>query len=271
MHNIVPSLAGWLLTPFYDTIKHMLSVGLFIICFLAGLVNSVAGGGILVVFPALLAVGLPPITANATSNLISWPGALSSAYGYRKQLRKLPRKYILLLLPCVFGAAFGAYLLAHTDAGDFTKLIPWLVLGAVLLFIAQPFLHRHFEKNLAQHRNAPLLIIGLALIPMAIYGGYFGAGLGFIMLAFLSFTRLKNIHQINGLKNLAAAAITLVCTIYFSHVGLLDWEFAPAMILGSLLGGYCGARWAQKLNPRLIHGLIVLLGLVVAGALFIKL
>lgn len=247
----------------------MLSIGLFIICFLAGMVNSVAGGGILVVFPALLAAGMPPVTANATSHLISWPGALSSAFGYRKHLKKLPRKYALLLLPCVVGAAIGAYLLAHTDNSEFAKMVPWLVLVAVSLFIVQPFLHKRFEKNLAVHRTAPLVLVGVALLPMAIYGGYFGAGLGFIMLAFLSFTRLKNVHQINGLKNITTAAITLVCTIYFTAVGLIDWQYAPVMIAGSLIGGYVGARWALRVNPRLLHGLIIILGLSVAGVLFI--
>lgn len=248
----------------------MLSIGLFIVCFLAGLLNSVAGGGIMIVFPALLAAGLPPVTANATSNLISWPSSISSAYGYRKHLKKLPRKYALLLIPCFGGSAFGAYLLAHTNNEEFMRVVPWLVLAAVILFIIQPFLHHKFERNLSVHRNAPLVLVGIALIPMAIYGGYFGAGFGFIMLAFLSFTRLKNIHQINGLKNLASACITLVCTVYFTHKGMIDWHYAPVMIVGSLLGGYFGAKWAQKINPRIIHSFIILIGLVVSGLLFLR-
>ena len=248
----------------------MLSLGLFAACLLAGLVNSVAGGGIMVVFPALLAIGFTPITANATSNLISWPGALSSAYGYRQHLRKLPAKYLLLLVPCFVGAVIGAFLLEKTDNQQFAQLIPYLVLGAVLLFIFQPFLHYHLEANFQAHRNAPLLVIGLALLPMAIYGGYFGAGFGFMMLAFLSFTRITNIFQINGLKNLASATITLVCTIYFGATGLINWHYGPVMIGGSLLGGYFGARWSQKVNPRLVHGFIVVLGLCVAAYLFLK-
>jgi hypothetical protein len=248
----------------------MLSLGLFIACVLAGMVNSVAGGGIFVVFPALLAAGLPPITANTTSNLVSWPGALSSAYGYRAHLRKLPRKYLLLLIPCLIGAVIGAVLLAQTDSSEFTKAVPWLVLLAVMLFIFQPFLHRHLERNLATHRNAPLIAIGLALLPMSIYGGYFGAGFGFLMLAFLGFTRITNLHQINGLKNLASATITIVCTIYFGLRGMIDWEFAPVMIVGSLIGGLVGAHFAQKIHEVVIHYFIIILGLVVAAALFLK-
>lgn len=248
----------------------MLSFGLFIACVLAGMVNSVAGGGILVVFPALLAVGLPPLTSNTTSNIVAWPGALSSAYGYRAHLRKLPAKYLLLLVPCFVGSITGAVLLTHTDRTQFSQLIPYLVLTAVLLFIFQPFLHRHLARNLRAHRNAPLVVIGLALLPMSIYGGYFGAGFGFLMLAFLSFTRINDLHQINGLKNLASATIGLVCTIYFGLHGLIDWQFAPVMIAGSLIGGYSGARWAQRVNPAIVHTLVISLGLGVAGFLFYK-
>jgi uncharacterized membrane protein YfcA len=248
----------------------MLSLGLFIACLLAGLVNSVAGGGIMVVFPALLAAGMPPITANATSNLISWPGALSSAYAYRAHLRKLPAKYLLLLIPCIFGALTGAILLEQTDSTEFAQAVPWLVLAAVCLFILQPFLHRHLAKNLQEHRKAPLFVIGLALLPMSVYGGYFGAGFGFLMLAFLGFTRITSMHQINGLKNLASASITLVCTIYFGVTGLIDWTYAPVMIAGSLIGGYVGAHWAQRVNQVFVHNFIVVLGLFVAAVLFIQ-
>lgn len=248
----------------------MLSIGLFAACLLAGMVNSVAGGGIMVVFPALLAAGFPPIVANATSNLISWPGALSSAFGYRAHLRKLPRKYLLLLLPCLGGAVVGSYLLTRTDSDQFNEMVPYLVLMAVLLFIFQPFLHRHLARNLQTHRNAPLIAVGLALVPMAIYGGYFGAGFGFLMLAFLSFTRITDIHQINGLKNLASATITIVCTIYFTHSGLINWSYAPVMIVGSLVGGYIGARWAQRVKPALVHSFIIILGVSVTVVLFAK-
>lgn len=248
----------------------MLSVGLFFACMVAGLVNSVAGGGIMVIFPALLAIGLPPITANASSNLISWPGALSSAYGYRKQLRKLPAKYLLLLLPCALGAITGAILLERGGSDQFTRMVPWLVFGAVLLFMAQPFLHQRFVQNLRTHRNAPLVVTGAALLTMSIYGGYFGAGFGFIMLAFLGFTRITSMHQVIGIKNVVSATITITCTVYFGLTGLINWHYAPVMIAGSLLGGFVGSHYAQKLNPAFIHVFIIVLGLVVSTLLFLK-
>lgn len=246
----------------------MVTLGILFACFLAGMVNAVAGGGILVVFPALLAAGFSPITANATSNLISWPGALSAAYAYRAHIRKLPSKYLLLLIPCLVGAIIGAALLLRTDSSEFTRIVPWLVLTAVVLFALQPFLHRHFERNLRTHRNAPLVIIGIALLPMAIYGGYFGAGFGFVMLAFLGFTRLTSFYQINGLKNLASATITLVCTVYFGFAGLIDWDYGLTMIAGSLLGGYVGARMAQRINPAIVHAFVIIVGLTVSAFLF---
>ena len=248
----------------------MLSIALFCVCMFAGMVNSVAGGGIMIVFPALMAVGLPPLTANTTSNLISWPSALSSAFGYRAYLRKLPAKYLLLLVPCIAGAFTGAALLARTDRHEFARIVPYLVLLAVLLFIFQPLLHRHFVRNLRAHHNAPLIVVGLALLPMSIYGGYFGAGFGFLMLAFLGFTRISSIHQINGLKNIASGTVTLVCTIYFTHAGLIDWDYAPAMISGSLLGGYLGAHGAQRVNPAWVHSFVVALGLCVSLILFVR-
>ncbi len=237
--------------------------------FIAGIINSFAGGGIILLFPALLAAGLPPIAANATSNLSSWPGALSSAYGYRHYLNRLPRKYLLLLVPCFIGALVGSWLLTNTASPQFERLVPWLVLAAVLLFMFQPLLHSHLAGNLQHHRNAPLIVIGLALLPMAVYGGYFGAGFGFIMLAFLGFTRLTALHLINGLKNLAGPTISLVCTVYFGLAGLIDWRYGVVLMLGSLAGGYVGSRIAQRLNPAWVHLAIVVLGLIVAGVLFI--
>ncbi len=247
----------------------MLETSLFFAAFLAGIVNSIAGGGMLLVFPALLASGLPPIVANATTNLAAWPGSLMSAWNYRKYLLKLPAKYMLLLIPCVFGALAGAVLLSNTGSDDFERYIPWLVLAAVLLFTFQPLLHWHVAINLRLHKNAPLVILGLALIPMAVYGGYFGAGFGFLMLAFLGFTRLHDLHQINGLKNLASASITIICTAYLGSSGLIAWNVAPALILGSILGGYVGSHIAQKLNPSHVHLGIVLIGFLFVSVLFI--
>jgi uncharacterized membrane protein YfcA len=243
---------------------------LFFVGILVGVMNAIAGGGMLIGFPVMLAVGLPPLIANATSNIVVLPGNISAAYGYRKLLRKVPRQYLLLLLPAIVGAAIGATILRHTSSNSFEHLIPGLILFAVVLFTFQPLLynllhnHLHGPKRL---RNSlqPILIVGLALIPLAIYGGYFGAGFGFIMLAFLGFTKLRtHIHQMNALKNIITvfiAATSLAC-LYSSH--LIDWRHGLAMGGGNLIGGYYGAIGAQKVSSHVLRIIVIIIGISTA-------
>src|SRR4051812_27757572 len=138
---------------------------------IVGAMNAIAGGGTLVGFPVLLAIGLPALTANATSHLVVLPGALSSVYSYRRQIRKLPGRYLLLTIPCALGATLGALILRHTSAHTFQKLVPGLVLFAVLLFAFQPLLHFHLRQHLRTKNKSlqPLILICLAMLPIAIY------------------------------------------------------------------------------------------------------
>ena len=178
----------------------MIEILLFLVGIVVGAMNAVAGGGILLGFPVMIGLGVTPIVANATSHIIVLPGLITSAYGYRKYLRKVPRSYALLLIPCSVGAVIGAWLLRHTSSSRFEEIAPALVIFAVILFAIQPFLHFHLHKHLhSKTRSAMTLIfISLALLPVAIYGGYFGAGLGFILLAFLGFTKIHDVHQMNA-------------------------------------------------------------------------
>src|SRR5580704_7628531 len=164
---------------------------LFLVGIIVGSMNAIAGGGMLLGFPVLLAAGLSPLVANITGNIVILPGQLTSAFGYRRFLRKLPPRYLILLLPCLIGGTIGALVLRHTSATRFQELVPGLILFAVLLFTFQPLLHLHLRRHISQRsRNIRrLLLIATALLPTAIYGGYFGAGFGFLMLAFLSFAR----------------------------------------------------------------------------------
>lgn len=248
-----------------------------IILFLAGLVvggmNAIAGGGMLIGFPIMLALGIPPLIANATTNIIVLPGNLSAAFAYRKYLRKVPREYLLLLLPVVFGAAIGATKLRHTSPGSFEQLVPWLIFFAVVLFIYQPLLHlqihRHLHGSKQQRQSLqPLLFAGLAIIPVAMYGGFFGAGFGFIMLAFLGFTRLHDhLHRINALKNLMTVCIattSLLC-LFGSH--LIDWRHGLVMAGGNLIGGYAAAVGAQKVSSHAIRIAVIIIGLSSAAYL----
>jgi uncharacterized membrane protein YfcA len=242
----------------------MIDFGLFVVGIVVGGMNAIAGGGMLIGFPILLAVGLPALVANATAAIITLPGQISSAYGYRKFLRKVPKSYLWLLVPCAAGAFMGATLLRNTSSKRFAELVPALILLAVVLFALQPFiklqLHRHLHGKVKNLR--PLLIIGISLFPLSIYGGYFGAGFGFVMLALLSFTKLHDLHQINGMKNLGAVAIagTSVVTLYTS--GLIDWHHGLVMAVGSLLGGYYGSRAAQKVSSHALRIVVIVIGIV---------
>ena len=248
-------------------------IALFGAGLIAGLVNSVAGGGALIMYPLLFSLGLPPVMTNATIAASIWPGALSSAYGYRKSLKKLPKYYFLLLIPCIFGSIIGASILRRTPDRNFELVVPWLVLMAVILLSLQPAIHNKLKKKQKKSkRNSPLslVLISIAIFGVAIYGGYFGAGFGIIMLALLGFTRLTDIHQMNGLKNLAGVSISLVATIYFIHYRLIDWHYIPPMVIGTVIGGYVGSTYSHKLPTYLIRKIIIISGLAIAVYLFIK-
>lgn len=245
---------------------------LFLVGILVGGTNAIAGGGILLGFPVLLAAGLPPLTANITSNIVVLPSSLGSVYGYRKYLRKVHRRYLVLLIPCLVGAAIGALILRNTSSTDFQRLVPALVLFAVVLFAFQPFLHLHLHRHIRGKRKAikPLLIISLALLPVAIYGGYFGAGFGFIMLAFLGFTRLHEIHQMQAIKNLGGAAVSVMSIICLYSTHLINWHYGLVMAAGGMLGGYYGARLSQKVSTHTIRIVVIIIGLATAAYLGLR-
>ena len=245
---------------------------LFVVGIVVGAMNAIAGGGMLLGFPVLLALGLPPLTANITSNIVIFPGTLSSAYGYRKYLRTLRRRYLLLLIPCIVGAAIGASILRNTSGTEFQKIVPALVGFAVILFAFQPFLHLHLHRHIRGKRKAlkPLVIIAVALLPVAIYGGYFGAGFGFIMLAFLGFTKLHEIHRMNGLKNLASVSISLTSIICLYSTHLINWHFGLIMGAGSVLGGYYGAVLAQKIPSHIVRIIVIVIGIGTATYLGLR-
>jgi uncharacterized membrane protein YfcA len=250
-------------------LKELILVAVGII---VGAMNAIGGGGMLIGFPVLLAAGLSPLAANITSNIVVLPGQITSSFGYRHYLRSLPKRYLLLLISCAVGAFIGAILLRHTSSSRFQAVAPLLVIFAVLLFAMQPLLHFHLHKHI-QKRSRDLRLLGLialALLPTAIYGGYFGAGFGFIMLAFLSFTKLKDIHQMNGLKNLAATSIALISIFCLYSTHLINWKYGLAMGAGNAIGGYGGALLSQKFSSHVIRILVIVIGFIAAGYLAIR-
>lgn len=233
---------------------------------LVGAMNAIAGGGTLIGFPVLLAAGLPALAANVTSSVVVLPGALSSVFGYRKYVRKVPPRYLLLIIPCIIGGGLGATILRNTSSNKFQHLVPALVLFAVVLFAFQPLLHFHLNRHLRGKNKGlqPIVLMALALLPVAIYGGYFGAGFGFIMLAFLGFTKLHDIHQMNGLKNLAGATIAGMSIICLFTTHLINWHYGLVMAAGSLVGGYYGSMLTQKISSHVIRIIVIAIGLSTA-------
>jgi uncharacterized protein len=250
----------------------MKEILLFVVGIVVGGMNAIAGGGMLIGFPALLAAGMSPLAANVTGNIIILPGQLTSAFGYRKYLRKLSPRYALLLIPCLIGSFVGATVLRHTSSTRFQEIVPGLILFAVLLFAFQPLLHIHLRRHISKKsRNLQTLFwISLALLPTAAYGGYFGPGFGFIMLAFLSFTRLHDIHQINGLKNLAGASIAgvAIACLYTTH--LINWPLGLSMAAGNAVGGYYGARLSLRFSTHAIRIVVIAIGFTAAAYLALR-
>ncbi len=231
--------------------------------FVVGAMNAIAGGGMLVGFPVLIAVGTPALFANATANIVSLPGQIASAYGYRKYIRRVPLRYLLLLIPVIAGSAAGALTLRHTSAGDFAKIVPLLIFFGVGLFAFQPLLHFHLHSHVkGERRNwLPMVLLGVVTAPLSFYGGYFGAGYGFMMLAFLGFTNMPDAHMMNGMKNVAAtfvAATSIVC-LYSS--GFIHWRTGLVMGIGSVIGGYVGAQQAQRLSTHRLRIAVIVLGM----------
>lgn len=236
----------------------------------AGMINAVAGGGNLLVLPAFLALGLNPFTAVITGSIVVTPASYASAYGYRRDLRKLPRRYFYLLIPCLLGAAIGIFLLSHTSVSAFEKLLPWLVLMVVILFIFQPRLHRHLHKPAHRRFGSPPSLIVLGLFLASIYGGYFGAGVGFLLLVLFGFTGITSIFQMTALKSLIIGTMGLMTVIVFSATGDLAWRYGLMAATGAAVGGYLGARWAHRISPHLVRLVITLVGTAVVITMFMR-
>ena len=242
---------------------------------IGGAINAIAGGGTLVTFPALVGLGVPAIVANATSTVALWPGAIGSMYGYRHELAGARAWAVRFAVPSLVGGLVGALLLVRTPGDRFDQIVPWLVLGATLLFVVQrplmAAIRKHgesFEPSDPASRppGVPLLLFQFLV---AVYGGYFGAGIGILMLAALGFMGFKNIHRMNGLKNWGGLCINATAAVTFALLGLVDWPVAIAMAAGAMLGGYAGSRLAQKVPQEYVRRAVIAIGLV-AGVWLLK-
>jgi uncharacterized protein len=237
----------------------------------AGAMNAVAGGGTLLTFPALIGLGIPPLTANATSTVALWPGSAGSIWGYRRELAGARRWAIGFALPSLLGGLVGALLLLATDEATFSELVPWLVLGATVLFMGQGPLGAWLRRRRAAPSGAADPTDGTDRFPDArllvfqfligIYGGYFGAGAGILMLAALGLMGLTNIHRMNGLKNWGGLCMNFVAAVTFARSGLVNWPVALSMAVGAVGGGYLGSRTAQRISQKAVRMIIIGIGL----------
>ena len=234
---------------------------LFVAGALGGALNSVAGGGSFIAFPALLFTGVPPIPANATNTIALWTAAAASGGAYRKRLNIARRLMIPLFTASLIGGVIGAFLLLKTPAHTFMRVLPWLTLGATLLFAFGRKIAGS-RKSIIDHEATSAALIGATLFQfaVAIYGGYFGGGMGIVMLAMLAALGMTDIHSMNALKSVMGFVINGVAVVTFVIARAVYWKHGLIMIAGGLLGGYLGAHYAQKLPQVWIRWFVVLVG-----------
>ena len=223
--------------------------------------NAVAGGGSFVAFPALLVTGVPPVHANATNTLSLWVGTTASGGAYRNRLR-LPRRILIpLLITSLIGGLAGALLLIKTPAQTFLRVIPWLMLGATLLFAFGRHLTGRISAGIS-HQASNKAIAGASFFELlvATYGGYFGGGIGIMNLALFAALGMSEIHEMNALKIAVVTVINGVAAVTFILTGSIVWPQAVVMIVGAALGGYKAAHFAQKLPPHLVRAMVIFIG-----------
>jgi uncharacterized membrane protein YfcA len=240
--------------------------------FLAGAINSVAGGGTLVSFPALIWLGLNSVTANATSTVAIWPGTVGSAWGYRRELRHVQSRFLLMIVPSLIGGIAGAILLKWTPTAIFDRLVPFLILFATILFMAQETVQRKLGTGDAAARQTTKWLVGGLLFQLIVglYGGYFGAGIGILMLAALSILGLQDIHEMNSLKVVLGGSVNGIAAVYFIWARMVYWPYVLLMVVASILGGYGGAGVARKMGRTAVRRLVIAIGLGMALSLFLR-
>ena len=240
---------------------------------LAGIMNSIAGGGTLVTFPTLIFAGLPSIPANATSTIALLPAALSSAAAYRGRLRAVA-KWLRIFAPVsLCGGLLGGILLVRTPTKTFDDLVPFLILFATILFMLQATVTRALgtQAHSGEKRSRRWIIGGAVFqFAVAVYGGYFGAGIGILMLASLGMMGFEDVHEMNGLKVMLGFLINIVAALYFIANGLVHWPSAAIMALGTILGGYGGAHFAQRLPQWHVRAAITAIGLAISLVMFYR-
>lgn len=245
---------------------------IFLAAVAAGFINAMAGGGTLVSFPVLLAVGISPIVANVTNTVALVPGTIGGMWSQRKDFKSQYQRLLKLLPVAIVGGIAGGLLILHTPESAFRSIIPYLILLATLLLAAQVRIKNWVVLRIghahSEHHN-PAIMMSLVLLA-AIYGGYFGAGMGVILMAVLGYVTDETMTRLNFLKQALGFAINLAAAIYFAFSGKVDWWVAFVMIFGSLSGGLIGGKLAGKMKPEVLRLIVVSAGLIAASIFFMK-
>lgn len=233
--------------------------------FFSGALNSIAGGGTFISFPALLAVGVPPISANATNTFSVFPGYLSGAFALRRELfsrkHELPKYVVISLL----GGLAGAWLLLNTPELLFREMIPWLMLLATVLFVTGSKISQLLKSFAASHQYASIvgkLLLALLLLIVCVYGGFFNAGLGVILLSYLVLAGMQDINEMNAVKLLVSSCVSIIAVIVFMLQGIIAWSEGGVVLIGAVSGGYMAAHFSRKIPKQYVHAAVVIIGII---------
>jgi uncharacterized membrane protein YfcA len=232
----------------------------------AGVINSLAGGGTLLTFSALLTI-VNPVAANATSTVALVPGSMAAAWGYRREIGTSGRWLKLLIWPSLLGGGVGTLLVTRLDEEYFKALVPWLILTAAILFLVQPAIGRFAGVGKSHAPPSNSMLAGLVVFQfiVAVYGGYFGAGIGILMLSSLALMGLGDIHRANAVKTLLASCINVVAVAIFVVERKVEWHLALGMAAAAIIGGYIGARAARRMNRNLVRWIVIVIGFGLAA------
>ncbi len=282
LHSTLPDLRYDLLSPCIplalalmhapSPLTYLNALLLFTTAFIAGGLNAVAGGGSFITFPTLIFTGVSPIAANATNNTAMWVAGLASAGAYRRDLDLDRRSMLILSIVSLIGGLLGSIALLYTSPDVFKKLIPYLLLLATCVFIFgesfKQWLQSFSQRSSAQ---APKLIyLVIAQLAIAIYGGFFGAGIGILMLATLTFFNLKSIHTMNALKVFLATCINGIAIVPFLFAGIIIWQQAILMAVGGAIGAYAIANFARQISPQIVRRFVSIVAIVMTIYFFIR-
>jgi uncharacterized membrane protein YfcA len=239
--------------------------------FVAGAINSVAGGGTLISFPTLMWLGLPSVIANATNTVAIWPGSLGSLWGFRREFGRTDPVMRVFVVPSLLGGACGAILLRLTPSTTFDRIVPFLILFATILFTVQGPIQRRLRTPHPEHRTTSWLAGGMLFqFLVGVYGGYFGAGMGIMMLSALSILGMKDILEMNALTSLFALCINGVAAVLFIWTKMVAWPYVLAMMGAAVIGGYGAAGVARRIGRTAVRRFVIAVGFTIATVLLIR-